>query len=221
MSTSLLECVEIAATPTPIASVIWLHGLGADGHDFASIVPELGLAPDAARFVFPHAPRRPVTINNGYVMRAWYDIRHGDFGRRHDHDGLNESEMALRSLIEREHERGVSYDKIILAGFSQGGAVALQTALRFPKRLCGVLALSTYCPSTADPTWSVAEANRRLPVFMAHGSQDNVIPLPIAQISRQSLEHLGCSIQWREYNMPHSVCPQEIADIAAWLKALI
>jgi len=221
MSTSLLECVEIATTSTPTVSVIWLHGLGADGHDFAPIVPELGLPPAAVRFVFPHAPRRPVTINNGYVMRAWYDIRQGDFGRRHDHDGLNESEMALCSLIEREHERGVSYDKIIIAGFSQGGAVALQTGLRFPKRLCGILALSTYCPSTADPNWSVAESNRTVPIFMAHGSQDNVIPLPIAQISRQNLEQFGCSVQWHEYSMSHSVCPQEIADIAAWLKALI
>lgn len=221
MSTSILECVEIAAASAPVASIIWLHGLGADGHDFAPIVRELGLPLDKLRFVFPHAPMRPVTINGGYIMRAWYDISEGDFRRSHDHDGINESETALRALIEREHTLGVSYDKIIVAGFSQGGAVALQTALRFPKRLGGVLALSTYCPSTADPSWSVAESNRTVPIFMAHGSRDNVIPLPIAQISRQTLEKLGCNIQWHEYDMTHSVCPQEITDIATWLKAFI
>lgn len=221
MNTAPLECLEISSTPTPVAAIIWLHGLGADGHDFAPIVPELGLPKDKLRFVFPHAPMRPVTINGGYVMRAWYDITQSDFARSHDHDGINDSEAALRALIEREHDLGVSYDKIIVAGFSQGGAVALQTALRFPKRLGGVLALSTYCPSTADPTWSVADSNRTVPIFMAHGSQDNIIPLPIAQISCQTLQKLGCSIQWHEYDMPHSVCPQEIVDIATWLKALI
>lgn len=205
----------------PRAAVLWLHGLGADGHDFEPIVPELGLpAGLPVRFVFPHAPIRPVTLNQGMRMRAWYDIyRLG--GGPEDEAGIRASEGFLKELIQREKARGIDASKIVIAGFSQGGAIALQTALRYPERLAGVLALSTYLPLASFLEKEGAEKNRDVPIFMAHGTYDDVIPLQRADESRRALEKLGYPVQWHAYPMPHSVCPQEIADIAAFLVRLL
>ena len=207
-----MEAVEIETGSPPRAAVIWLHGLGADGHDFEPIVPELRLK-QAVRFVFPHAPEQPVTINQGMRMRAWYDILQFGGGREDD-KGIHASQALIVKLIE---EQPVPPEKIVLAGFSQGGAIALQTALRYPKRLAGVMALSTYLPLAATLPAERAAANAEVPIFMAHGSYDPVIPLGRAEQSRGLLQSLGYPVEWREYGMPHSVCPEELADIGAWL----
>jgi len=201
--------------------VIWLHGLGADGHDFEPIVPEFGL-PDslAVRFVFPNAPLRPVTINMGMRMRAWYDIFQLGGGAE-DEAGIRSSQDLLESLISREVKRGILHNKIVLAGFSQGGAIALQTGLRHAERLAGVLALSTYLPLSKTLEKERAAANSDLPIFMAHGEYDDMIPLDRAAGSRDALQALGYAPEWREYPMPHSVCPEEIADIAAFLLRIL
>ena len=201
--------------------MIWLHGLGADGHDFEPIVPEFGL-PDslAVRFVFPNAPLRPVTINMGMRMRAWYDIFQLGGGAE-DEAGIRSSQDLLESLISREVKRGILHNKIVLAGFSQGGAIALQTGLRHAERLAGVLALSTYLPLSKTLEKERAAANSDLPIFMAHGEYDDMIPLDRAAGSRDALQALGYAPEWREYPMPHSVCPQEIADIAAFLLRIL
>ena len=201
--------------------MIWLHGLGADGHDFEPIVPEFGL-PDslAVRFVFPNAPLRPVTINMGMCMRAWYDIFQLGGGAE-DEAGIRSSQDLLESLISREVKRGILHNKIVLAGFSQGGAIALQTGLRHAERLAGVLALSTYLPLSKTLEKERAAANSDLPIFMAHGEYDDMIPLDRAAGSRDALQALGYAPEWREYPMPHSVCPQEIADIAAFLLRIL
>ena len=201
--------------------MIWLHGLGADGHDFEPIVPEFGL-PDslAVRFVFPNAPLRPVTINMGMRMRAWYDIFQLGGGAE-DEAGIRSSQDLLESLISREVKRGILHNKIVLAGFSQGGAIALQTGLRHAERLAGVLALSTYLPLSKTLEKERAAANSDLPIFMAHGEYDDMIPLDRAARSRDALQALGYAPEWREYPMPHSVCPQEIADIAAFLLRIL
>jgi phospholipase/carboxylesterase len=216
-----MDAIEIETGAAPRAAVIWLHGLGADGHDFEPIVPELGLpASLPVRFVFPHAPVRPVTLNQGMRMRAWYDIfRLG--GGPEDEAGIQASEAALRQLIEKEKGRGIAPGKLVIAGFSQGGAVALQTALRYPERLAGVLALSTYLPLAAHLEKERAGKNQDLPIFMAHGSYDDVIPLHRADDSRRALEKLGYPVEWHAYPMPHSVCPQEIADIAEFLVRIL
>ena len=202
-----------------------MHGLGADGNDFAPIVPELELGGlPAIRFVFPHAPMRPVTINNGYVMRAWYDVSFGDLegkSRKADETGVRESQAAIGALIARENGRGVASRKIIVAGFSQGGAVALQCGLRHPERLAGVMALSTYLPLADSLPAEAAAANRDVPVFFAHGTQDPVIPLAMATQSRDTLLRLGYAVEWHEYPMPHSVCVPEIADLSAWLRGAL
>jgi phospholipase/carboxylesterase len=208
-----MEAVEINTGPDPKAAVIWLHGLGADGHDFEPIVPELEL-PRPVRFVFPHAPVRPVTINQGMRMRAWYDVFQLGGGPE-DEAGIRASQKLLEDMIAAEKKRGLS--KIVLAGFSQGGAIVLQTALRHPERLAGVLALSTYLPLHATLAAERSDASRDLPIFMAHGQYDDLIPLHRAEESRQALEHLGYKVQWKTYPMPHSVCPQEIADISDFL----
>ena len=222
MSDELLECVEREPSVLARSSVIWLHGLGADGHDFEPIVPELGLAEDlAVRFIFPHAPERAVTINGGMVMRAWYDILGLDIRRDEDIEGLRTSETQVRALVEREVSRGVSEERIVLAGFSQGGAIALQAGVRHPRRLAGIMALSTYLTlpeqleSEADP------ANGACPSFMAHGTQDPVVPYEGGQLSRQALEAQGYEVEWREYPMQHSVCAEEIADISSWLTGVL
>ncbi len=218
MNDELLECVECEPEGPARSSVIWLHGLGADGHDFESIVPELRLGDElAVRFVFPHAPERPVTINGGMVMRAWYDILGMDIRRDEDEEGLRTSEAQVRALVEREVSRGVSEERIVLAGFSQGGAIALQAGVRHPRRLAGIMALSTYLPLPEKLEAEASPANRDCPVFMAHGTQDPVVPFEGGQLSKEALEAQGYEIEWREYPMPHSVCVEEIADVSSWL----
>jgi len=217
MST-VLEAIEIESAPSPRASIIWLHGLGADGHDFVPIIPELGLPLTLrVRFVFPHAPTRPVTINGGMVMRAWYDVYNLEGQRREDDKGVRASQTAVEELIAREKARGVPAGRIVLAGFSQGGAIALQTALRHGERLAGIMALSTYLPIAEKFAAEASAANRDVPIFMAHGSVDPVIPMARAEQSRGLLQSLGYAVEWREYPMPHSVCPEEITDVSAWL----
>ena len=215
------ETVEIESAPAPDAAVIWLHGLGADGHDFEPVVPELRLpARLRVRFVFPHAPVRPVTINMGMPMRAWYDIQQMGGGQE-DEAGVRASQALVQALIEQEKGRGVDPRRIVLAGFSQGGAIVLQTGLRHTERLAGILALSTYLPLAGKLAAERSAANRDLPVFMAHGTHDPMIGIPRARESRAALETLGYTVQWKEYAMAHSVCGEEIADIAAWLLRLL
>ena len=212
----LLDTIEVETGPAPRAAIIWLHGLGADGHDFEPIVPELSLPPaTAVRFVFPHAPIQAVTINGGARMRAWYDIGHDG---RQDAAGIRASQSRVEALIARERGRGVAAHRIVLAGFSQGGAIALQTGLRHPDPLAGVLALSTYLP-LADTLEKEASAGARdVPIFMAHGVEDPLIPLARAAQSRDRLSALGYRVEWHEYPMPHSVCAEEIRDIGVWLQ---
>ena len=207
-----MEAIEIETAPNPAAAVIWLHGLGADGHDFEAIVPELKL-PKPVRFVFPHAPVRPVTINQGMRMRAWYDIFQFGGGPE-DEKGIRESQGLLEALI---REQPVPARAIVLAGFSQGGAIVLQTALRYPERLAGVIALSTYLPLAGKLKAEKSPANQDLPIFMAHGQYDDLIPLNRAQKSRELLVDAGYKVEWHDYPMPHSVCGEEIADIASFL----
>jgi phospholipase/carboxylesterase len=215
----LLDAIEIETTPAPTASIIWLHGLGADGHDFEPIVPELGLPKSTAvRFIFPHAPVRPVTINGGARMRAWYDVTPDG---QQDAGGVRASQAHVEALIARERTRGISAGAIVLAGFSQGGAMALQTGLRHPERLAGILALSAYLPLPDTLAQDASTANRDLPIFMAHGTQDPVIPLSWAKRSRDFLLRLGYAVEWHEYLMPHSVCAEEIADIGHWLRRIL
>ena len=213
-----LEAIEIETAASPGASIIWMHGLGADGHDFVDVVPELSLpARPGVRFVFPHAPMRPVTINGGYVMRAWYDIRDDGGVRREDSAGVRASQKAIEALIAREKERGVPAAAIVLAGFSQGGAMALHTALRHTERLAGVMALSCSLPLADTLAAEAAPANRDVSIFMAHGTHDPMIPMARALRAREVLTGLGYRLEWHEYPMPHSVCVEEIADIGVWL----
>lgn len=218
MADQLLDAIEIETAPAPTAAVIWMHGLGADGHDFEPIVPELGLGPrPAIRFVFPHAPLRPVTINQGHVMRAWYDIRALAGVRREDEAGVRQSARQIEALIARERQRGIPAARLVLAGFSQGGAMALHTGLRHPERLAGVLALSCYLPLANTVEAEAAPANRAAPIFWAHGVHDPMIPLAMAEQSRDHLAALGYAIEWHQYAIPHSVSAEEIAAIAGWL----
>ena len=209
-----MDAIEIESGPNPIASVIWLHGLGADGHDFKPIVPELRLN-KPVRFVFPHAPIRPVTINQGMRMRAWYDIFQFGGGPE-DEAGIRASQKLVDELVAAEKGR-----KIVLAGFSQGGAIVLQTALRHPDRLAGVLALSTYLPLHTTLDKERSKANHDVPIFMAHGKFDDIIPLDRARKSKEVLEKLGYPVTWKEYAMPHSVCPQEMRDISEFLATIL
>jgi len=221
VSTELLPSVEIETAPNPAASVIWMHGLGADGNDFVPIVPQLGLRGLALRFVFPHAPLQPVTINGGYVMRAWYDIGYQDLALKEDERGVRESQHAVGELIARELERGIRAERIVLAGFSQGGAIALQCGLRHPQRLSGIVALSTYLPLPHTVEKERSPANREIPVLMAHGIQDPIVPLKLAQASCSKLLTLGYPVEWHEYAMPHSVCAEEIEAVGRWLRKRI
>lgn len=219
---SLPECVEHEPAAAAAGSVIWLHGLGADGHDFAPVVPELRL-PDSLplRFVFPHAPVRPITINGGATMRAWYDIASLDKSAPQDETGIRASAATLCALIEREKDRGISPERIVVAGFSQGGAIALHAGLRFEERLAGLMALSTWLPLQHSLQQEVANnaaaQSRELPVFLAHGSADPMLTIDLGYASRAALEALGFSVEWHEYPMPHSLCAEEIEDIRRWL----
>ena len=212
----ILDAIEIETGKNPTISVIWMHGLGADGNDFVPIVPELELPDAAIRFVFPHAPVQPVTINGGMRMRTWYDISDSAI-RREDERGVRASQALVEALIAREKERGTSAKRLVLAGFSQGGAIALQTGLRHPERIAGIMALSTYVPIAEKLAAEANAANRGVPIFMGHGSHDPIIPLPRAEQSRVLLQSLGYPVEWHEYPMPHSVCAEELADIGAWL----
>jgi len=214
----LLPAVVIEPAVPATASVIWLHGLGADGHDFEPIVPELGLGDAPVRFIFPHAPERPVTINMGYVMRAWYDITAMDLSQGQDEAGTRESEQLLCNWIAHAREQGIAAERIIIAGFSQGGAIVLHTGLRYPESLGGIMALSTYLPLADCVADEKHAANANVPVFMAHGREDPIIPLELAVRSRDTLTTLGHTVEWREYTMEHSVSPAEIGAIAEWLK---
>jgi len=215
---ALLETVEVETGSSPRACIIWLHGLGADGHDFEPIVPELDLPPGlAVRFVFPHAPMQAVTINNGAVMRAWYDVYGLDGVRREDAAGVRASQGRIEALIARERERGFTASRIVLAGFSQGGAMAIHTAARHGERLAGVMALSCFVPLPDTLAAEATPVNRDVPVFMAHGTHDPLIPLARARSGRDLLLALGYPVEWHEYPMPHSVCGEEITDISNWL----
>ena len=219
--TQSLESIRMETGPRPQSAVIWLHGLGADGNDFAPIVPELRLPTGkAVRFVFPHAPVRAVTINQGMRMRAWYDIFQFGPGREDD-AGIRDSESLVKALIADEIARGIPVSRIVLAGFSQGGAIALHTALRYPERLAGVLALSTYLPLSATLEKERSDANRDVPIFMGHGQLDDLIPPERAEASRNFLTKENYKVEWRSYPMPHSVCPEEIADTARFLVTLL
>ena len=220
--TKLLESIEVETAPDPRATVIWLHGLGADGYDFLPVVDEMDLAgATPIRFVFPHAPRQAVTINDGMVMRAWYDVYGPEGQRREDEAGVRASSRRLEALVEREKARGIGADHLVLAGFSQGGAIALHTALRRAERLAGVLALSTYLPLASSVKAEATDASRETPIFMAHGTEDPLIPMERARLSRETLQKLGYRVQWQEYAMPHAVCDEEIRDIATWLRAVL
>ena len=206
--------------PQPAASVIWLHGLGADGYDFVPIVPQLRLPAAAAiRFVFPHAPRRPVTLNNGYEMRAWYDISSLDAAGRNDAPGLTASVARIAACVQAEQARGVAAQRIVVAGFSQGGAVALHTGLAAPERLAGVLGLSTYLPLATQLQSAASAANRDVPILMCHGTADPVVPPELGRAARDILVRLGHAVEWREYRMQHEVCAVEIADVSRWLSS--
>ncbi|MFZ4285912.1 alpha/beta hydrolase [Variovorax sp. HJSM1_2] len=220
--TQLLETIEIESAPKPSAAVIWLHGLGASGDDFAAIVPELDLRGCAPiRFVFPHAPEMPVSINNGYVMPAWYDILTQDLVRREDAAGILASARAIEALIADQVARGIAPQQIVLAGFSQGCAMALHTGLRHNQRLAGIMALSGYLPLSDTLAAERSAANATTPIYMAHGQVDPVVMLARAEASRDTLQALGYHVFWNTYPMPHSVHPQEIADIGRFLQTVL
>jgi phospholipase/carboxylesterase len=214
----MLETIEVETAAKPDAAVIWLHGLGADGHDFEPIVPEIVHPGERAwRFVFPNAPVRPVTINGGMRMRAWYDIRGLDRKAAEDVNGFRDTDVQVRQLIAREGERGIPPKRIVLAGFSQGGAVSLYTAPRFPEKLAGVMALSCYLPGHADFAAERAPANDATPIFMAHGQGDATLPIVMGLQSRDFLKAQGYAVEWHDYPMAHAVCAAEIADIREFL----
>lgn len=222
MADALLESVEMETAPSPGAAVIWMHGLGADGHDFLDVPPLLGLPKSlTVRFVFPHAPMQPVTINGGMVMRAWYDVTLAGGARQGDEQGLRASQRAIEALIARERARGVPARRLVLAGFSQGGAMTFQAGLRHPERLAGLMALSCYLPLAESLPAEAHAANRDVPIFFAHGTGDAAIPIARARSGRQALAALGYAVEWHEYPMPHSLCDAEIRDIGAWLARIL
>jgi len=216
-----LPSIEIETKPKPSHAVIWLHGLGADGNDFVPVVKELKLPPLGIRFVFPHAPMRPVTINDGFVMRAWYDIAYQELAFKEDERGLRESQKLIEDLIARENARGIPSGRILLAGFSQGGVMTLQVGLRQPKRLAGLMALSSYLPMSPMVEVERNAASNTVPIFMGHGIADNIVPLALGTMSRDTLIKLDYPVEWHQYPMPHSVCAEELAHIGAWLKRVL
>jgi len=214
------EDVVLDPPTAPDAAVIWLHGLGADGFDFVPLVEELRLPPTmAVRFIFPHARPRPVTINNGFVMRAWYDITSLGPDRVEDEAGIRQSAEVVRGYIEKENARGIASERIVIAGFSQGGAIAFQAALRYPQRLGGVMALSTYLPLRETLTKEATPANRDVPILICHGVRDPMVPAALGTASRDLLQSLGYPVEWKTYPMEHSVCMEEVLDISKWLQA--
>jgi len=216
-----LPAIEIETKPKPSHAVIWLHGLGADGNDFVPVVKEMKLPPLGIRFVFPHAPMRPVTINGGFVMRAWYDIAYQELAFKEDERGLRESQKLIEDLIARESERGIPPGRIVLAGFSQGGVITIQTGLRQAKPLAGLMALSAYVPLPAMVEVERNAASNTVPIFMGHGIVDNIVPLALGKMSCDTLIKLGYEVEWHQYSMPHSVSVEELADIGAWLKRVL
>jgi phospholipase/carboxylesterase len=217
-----LPCIEIETAPNPSATIIWLHGLGADGNDFVPIIPQLNLAKcPAIRFVFPSAPSIAVTVNGGYVMPAWYDITGRAINDREDITGIHQSATAISELIEREASRGIAYEKIVLAGFSQGCAMSLQVGLRFPHRLAGIMALSGYLPLANSLALERSEANSKTPILMAHGVWDTVITPERAEASADNLEKLGYQVDWNTYPMEHSLHPDELVDISNFLTMVL
>lgn len=212
----MLEHIALDTGDSPQYSIIWLHGLGADGQDFVPIAEELNL-PAAVRYIFPHAPHRPVTINGGFVMRAWYDIASDRIDAEQDEEGIRQSATGVVALIEREVARGIPHRSIFLAGFSQGGAIALHVAMRLETPLAGVLALSTYLPLSHKATAEATADSRNTPIFMAHGKYDSIVPHALGLASRNHLDALGYAVQWHEYPMQHTVVEEELRDIEAWL----
>lgn len=213
-----LDVIEIETGDQPTASIIVLHGLGADGNDFVPFADELELRDvGPVRFILPHAPTMPVTVNGGYVMRAWYDILGADLLQREDEAGLRRSMVSVQALIDQERSRGIDANRIVLAGFSQGCAMTLLTGLRYPQRLAGLVGMSGYLPLAATLTAERSEANRDVPIFLAHGRSDPVVPCERAVASRHVLQATGYPVEWHEYPMQHSVCAQEIADLNRWL----
>jgi phospholipase/carboxylesterase len=220
MTITLLDAVEINSPQAPRACLIWLHGLGADGHDFEPLIPELRLVEDlGVRVILPHAPRRPVTINGGMVMRAWYDIVSPEFGRAEDDAGIRQSERQLLALIAREVANGIPEERMVLAGFSQGGAMVLHTGVRYPRPFAGILALSCYLPLAGSLAREHSEASLGAPIMMMHGVADPLIPLALAEQSRDRLRRTGYTVDWHSYPMPHAVYPQEIRDLRKWLES--
>lgn len=220
--TQLLDNIEIETAPNPTIAVVWLHGLGADGNDFVPLVRELDLTGlPGIRFVFPHANTMPVTINGGYVMRSWYDIVATDLTRREDEGGLRASQLQVEALIAREKARGIPASRIILAGFSQGCAMTLQTGLRHPEKLAGMLCLSGYLPLASVAGAERSEASLGTPIFMAHGVQDPVVPFARAEESRKVVEALGYQVEWHAYPMQHTLCLEEVQDISAWIRKVV
>ena len=218
METSALEYIEINPSAPPAYVVIWLHGLGADGHDFEALVPELQM-PDTLpiRYVFPHAPQRSITVNMGMVMRGWYDIVEPDLSRNVDHQGIEDSAAHLTSLIDREIAAGMPSDRIVLAGFSQGGVIVLHAGLRFGSPLAGILALSTYCPTLASLGQEKSSANQRIPMMMAHGRHDPLIPVTLGETARDGLLEFDYPVQWYEYPIAHELCLEEIQQVRSWM----
>ncbi len=222
MTNKLLEFLEIETAETIEYSVIWLHGLGASGHDFEPIVPELKFPQrPGVRFIFPHAPIRPITVNGGASMRAWYDIDSLDFdSRQQDDEGIAQSVSEVSDLIDNEISRGIPENNIVLAGFSQGGAIALQAGLTLNKPIAGIVALSTYLPMLQDAVDAITTEKLSTPIFMAHGTVDDVIPVAIATASRDKLNAREANVEWHQYDIPHSVSMEEVEDLAAWFKRL-
>jgi len=214
------EMIETGRNPQHC--IIWLHGLGADGHDFEPIVPQLGLDPSVpVRFIFPHAPSIPVTINGGYVMPAWYDIRQTDLGIAHDHPGIDASAKAIRLLIEQQQMQGINIHNIILAGFSQGAAMALHTGLRMGQALAGIIALSGYLLMSETLPDAITQASREIPIFMAHGIHDPVVPFALGDRAQRQLRDFGFQVEWHSYPMEHQVCMEEIRHIGGWIQEIL
>jgi phospholipase/carboxylesterase len=220
--TKLLENIEIDTAPNPTVAIIWMHGLGADGNDFVPLVRELDLTGlPGIRFVFPSAGTMPVTVNNGYVMRSWYDIKGADLVNREDEGGLRASQAQIEALIDREKARGIPASRIILAGFSQGCAMTLQTGVRHPETLAGMLCLSGYLPLAPKLAAELTPQSLATPIFMAHGRQDGVVPFSRAEASRDAVAAVGYQVEWHAYQMQHSLCQEEVDDIAKWLKKVL